>query len=154
MLAVGIMGLFMAACLSAIVIDQVAIRKAKEEAVAMNFLTKYVENIKALDFSTVVAGQPINNLYNGVGGAPSILIPTNSAWIAIDTTAYQTFYPDLCWFQNRNPKMMIIMTQNSVAGTAHDKQINLKLDWDAPLRRGGRLEVQVDVLRTVNVPNL
>src|ERR1035438_1116968 len=48
MIALGIMVLFTAACLSSIVVSQVSVRKAKEEAIAIDFLTKYTENIKAL----------------------------------------------------------------------------------------------------------
>ena len=33
-------------------------------------------------------------------------------------------------------------------------EINVKIDWDPPLATGGRQEVQVDFLRTVNVPTL
>ena len=74
--ALGLLGIFIAACLSAIVTNQVCDRKAKEEAIAMDFLTKYVENIKALPFASVAPGLPINSIYNGAGGAPLIAIPT------------------------------------------------------------------------------
>ena len=154
LISVGILGIFVAGCLTAIVIDQVSIRKAKEEAIVMDFLIKYVENIKALPFGSVAQGQPINSLYNGVSGAPLIVIPANTSWVALDTTNFQTFYPDLLWLSNRNPKMLVNLTQQSVAGSVHDKEIIVKVDWDAPLVRGGRLEVQVDFLRTVNVPTL
>ena len=154
LIASGIMGIFVAACLSAIFIDQIAIRKAKEEAVAMDFLTKYVENIKALPFDSVASGLPINSLYNGVSGAPLIPIPANTNWVAIDTTNYLTFYPDLLWLGNRDPKMQVVLTQTSVSGVVHDKELNVKIAWDPPLGKGARLEVQVDFLRTVDVPTL
>jgi hypothetical protein len=156
--ALGILGIFIAACLSAIVTNQVCDRKAKEEAIAMDFLTKYVENIKALPFASVAPGLPINWIYNGVGGAPLIAIPANSSWVSLNTTAFQTFYPDLLWLSNRNPMMQVALTQHSVNGalngTLHDIEINVKIDWDAPLAKGGRLEVEVDFLRTVDVPTL
>jgi hypothetical protein len=154
MIAVGILGLFVAGCLTAIVVDQVCIRKAKEEAIAMDFLTKYVENIKGLPFESVAPGLPINSIYNGASGAPLVVIPANTNWVDLSTTNYQMFYPDLLWLARRNPKMQVVFKQNSVAGTVHDKQINVKFDWDAPLDRGGRLDVQVDFLRTVSVPTL
>ena len=154
MMAAGLMGVFVAACLSAVVTDQVCTRKAKEEAIAMDFLTKYVENIKALPFASVVPGLPINSIYNGTGGSPLITIPTDSSWVPLTNTSFQTFYPDLLWFNNRNPKMQVVLAQNSVAGSLHDMEINVKVDWDAPLSKGGRLEVQVDFLRTLDVPTL
>jgi hypothetical protein len=152
--ALGLLGIFITVSLSAIVTNQVCDRKAKEEAIAMNFLTKYVENVKALPFTSVAPGLPINSIYNGAAGAPFIAIPTNSAPVALNTAAFQTFYPDLLWVSNLNPTMQVSLTQNSVAGTLHDIEINVKVDWNAELGRGGVLEVQVDFLRTVNVPTL
>jgi len=149
-ISVALMGVFVAASMSAIVTDQVCSRKAKEQAIAMDFLTKYVENIKALPFTSVAPGLPINSIYNGAGGAPLIIIPANSSWVSLNTTAFQT----LLWLSNRNPMMKVTLTQNNVGGTMHDKEINVKIDWDAPLAAGGRLEVQVDCLRTVDVPTL
>jgi hypothetical protein len=153
-IALGILGIFVTACLSAVVTDQVCIRKAKEEAIAMDFLTKYVENMKALPFTSVAPGLPINSIYNGAGSSPLIAIPANNSWVPLSTTAFETFYPDLLWLSNRNPMMQVSLTQNSVAGTLHDIEINVKIDWDAPLNKGGRLEVEVDFLRTVDVSTL
>ena len=120
----------------------------------MDFLTKYVENVKALPFLSVAPGLPINAIYNGSGGTPLIIIPASTNWVALDTTAFETFYPDLLWLSNRNPKMQVSLTQHSVGGIPHDTEINVKIDWDAPLAKGGRQEVQVDMLRTANVPTL
>ena len=152
--AIGLFGVFIVAGLSSIVLDQVSNRKAKQEAIAMNFLTKYVENIKALPFTSVAPGFPINYIYDGSGGAPLIIIPSNSTPVSLNTLAFQTFYPDLLWLTNLNPTMTVNLTQNSVAGTLHDIEINIKVDWNAPLTKGGQLEVEVDTLRTANTPNL
>ena len=154
MIALGIMVLFTSACLSSIVINQVSVRKSKEEALAMDFLTKYAENIKALPFGLVVAGLPINNLYNGMNGYPVINIPANGTSVPLNTTTYQAFYPDLLWLNNRNPTMLVTMTQNIVGGTLHDLQINIKVDWDPPLSKGGRQEVEVDFLRSKDTTQL
>lgn len=150
-MALGLLGLFSIACLSAVVTNQVVDQKAKEDAIAMDFLTKYAENIKALPFASVAPGLPINYIYNGTGGAPLIIIPATNGWVSINTTAYQTFYPDLVWMTNLNPQMQVTLTQNSVAGTLHDIEINVKMQWNAPLAKGGQLQVQVDFLRTVDV---
>jgi hypothetical protein len=153
-ISVALLGIFVAASTSAVVTDRVCSRKAKEQALTMDFLTKYVENIKALPFSSVAAGMPINSIYNGTGGAPLITIPTNTSWVSLSTTAFQTFYPDLLFLTNRNPQMQVTMTTNYVSGSLHDIEINARVDWDAPVSRGGRLEVEVDTLRTVSVPTL
>jgi hypothetical protein len=154
LIAVGLLGLCCAACLSAIVANQVCNLKAKQEAIAMNFLTKYVENIKALPFTSVAPGLPINYIYNGAGGAVLIAIPPANSWVPLNTSAFQFFYPDLLWLSNLDPLMQVTLTQNSVNGTLHDIEINAKVQWDSPLAKGGQLEVQVDALRTVDVPTL
>ncbi len=120
----------------------------------MDFLTKYVETIKALPFTSVVAGTPINSLWNGADGAPLIAIPANSSWVSINTAAYQTFYPDLFWFQNRSPQLQVTLTPNVIGGVTHDIEINVKISWDPPVSRGDRQQVQVDFFRTKDVPNL
>ena len=153
-IALGVLVLFIAACLSSIVVNQVSVRKAKEEAIAMDFLTKYVENIKALPFTSVDVGRPINVYYNGSNGGPLIKIPASGNPIPINTTAYQLFYPDLLWLQNRNPSMTVTLTKTTVSGVVQDIQINVKVNWDAPISRGGRQEVQVDFLRTKDVSQL
>ena len=154
MIATLVIALLTAACLLAVGFDQVAIRKAKEEAIVMDFLTHYAENVKALPFAMVVSGYPINSLYNGQGGAPRISIPPPNEWVAVDTNAFQIFDPDLLWLTGRHPQMQVALTTNVVAGVLHDVDVNLKLDWDSPLGRGGRLEVQLDLLRTKDVPTL
>ena len=154
LVSTGILGICCAACLEAIVTNQVVDRKAKQQAIAMDFLTKYVENIKALPFTSVAAGLPINSIYNGAGGGPLIAIPANNAWVSLNTTAFLTFYPDLLWLSNLNPMMKVTLTQTSVNGTLHDIEINVRVDWNAPLAKGGELEVEVDLLRTVDVPTL
>jgi hypothetical protein len=153
-IALGLVGIFFAAGLSAIVTNQVCDRKAKEYAIAMDFLTKYVENIKALPFASIAPGLPINYIYNGTGGAPLIAIPANSSPVSLNTTAFQTFYPDLLWLTNLNPTMQVTLTRTSIAGALHDMEINVKVNWNAPLAKGGQLQVQVDFLRTVDVSSL
>jgi hypothetical protein len=154
MISCGVLVLFTAACLSSIVVNQVSVRKAKEEAIAVDFLTKYVENIKDLPFTSVATGLPINNFYNGVSPAPLIAIPVSGAVVPLNTAAYQLFYPDLVWFNNRNPQMIVTLTPNVVAGTLHDIEVNVKFDWDPPISKGGRQEVQVDFLRTKDTTQL
>jgi len=153
-IALGLLGIFFTAGLSAIVTNQVCNQKAKEEAIAMDFLTKYVENIKALPFTSVGPGLPINSIYNGTDGVPLIVIPSNNIPVSLNSTAFQTFYPDLLWLTNLNPTMQVSLTQSNVAGTLHDIEINAQVNWNAPLAKGGQLQIQVNFLRTVDVPAL
>jgi type II secretory pathway pseudopilin PulG len=148
MMGVAALALFIAACFSGIVFNRVASLKAKEEAIAMDYLIHYVETIKALQFNEVTGGYPINPLFNGSGGSPNITIPVSSSWVAINTTDFETFHPDLLWLHNSNPKMQVTLTTQSVGGVPHDKQLNVKVAWDSPLGHGGRLSVQLDLVRT------
>jgi hypothetical protein len=143
-MAILVMSLFVMACFSSILCNQVTVRKAKEEAIAMDFLTHYMENVKALPYNSVAPGLPINVLFNGANGAPNISIPPASAWVPINTLDYATFHPDLLWLTNRNPKLLVTIAANS--GQV-GKDINAKVAWDAPLGKGGRLQRQVDLLR-------
>ncbi len=148
--ASAVMGLFVIVCGTAIVFDQISVRKAKEEALVMDFLTHYAENVKALPFTSIVPGMPINSLYDGSNGAPSLLIPTAGSWVPINTTNYQIFDPDLVWLANRSPVMLVTLNSNSVSGAA-ELDVNLRVDWNPPLSTGGQLEVQLDLLRTVSL---
>ena len=55
---------------------------------------------------------------------------------------------------NLNPTMQVILTQNSNSGVLHDIEINAQVQWNSPLARGGQIQVEIDMLRTVDVPNL
>ena len=149
MIALGVMVLFTAACLSTIVVSQVSVRKAKEEAIAIDFLTKYTENLKALPFTSLVAGQPIN--WEFANAPYQILIPASGSPVSVDNPLYKYFYPDLVWFVNRNPTMTVTF---SSAVVGHDIEVNIKLDWDPPISKGGRQEVEVDFLRTKDASQL
>jgi hypothetical protein len=50
--------------------------------------------------------------------------------------------------------MTVTLTKNSVSGTLHDIEVNVKVDWDPPISKGGRQEVQVDFLRTKDTTQL
>jgi prepilin-type N-terminal cleavage/methylation domain-containing protein len=148
MIGVAVLGLFILACFSGIVFNRVAAMKSKEEAIATDFLVHYSELIKALPFNNVANDFPINPLFNGSGGAPRIAIPVNSTPVALNTTNFETFHPDLIWLHNRAPQIQVTLTTTSVSGTPHDKHLNIRLTWDPPLGRGRRLQSQMDLVRT------
>lgn len=146
-IAMGALALFVVVCFSGIVFNRVTSMKAKDEAIAMDFLLHYAETVKAMPFNNVVPNFPINPLYNGVSGAITIAIPADDSWVALNTTNYETFHPDLIWLHNLNPKLKVTLETQSVGGSAHDKHLNIEVAWDAPLGRGSRTSVQVDVIR-------
>jgi type II secretory pathway pseudopilin PulG len=147
MISVAILALFVAACFAGILMNRLIAMKSKEEAIAMDFLIHYVETVKALPFGDVAAGRPINPLLDGSGGGPNIRIPNDNAWISIATEDYEVFHPDLLWVHNRNPQMRATLTPQNVNGVLHDVHVNVRMAWDAPLRKAGRLEVQMDLVR-------
>ena len=147
-ISISILSLLIATSFAAIVFNRLTSMKAKEEAIAMDFLIHYAENIKGLPFSQVTAGTAINPLVDGSGGAPNIRLPLNNSWIPLATTDYETFHPDLLWVHKRNPKLQVTLTPQTVNGVPHDVHLNVAMAWDAPLMRGRRLQVQLDLLRT------
>jgi hypothetical protein len=110
LIATAVLGICVMACFSAIMFNRVSSVKAKEEAIVMDFMIHYLELARGIPFISLVEGQPINYLYNGANSAPSIIIPTNGVWTAINTSDFTTFHPDLVWLKNRNPQMRTTIT--------------------------------------------
>ena len=137
MISVAILSLFMAACLASIVFNRLTSMKSKEEGIAMDFLIHYVESVKALPFSEVASGRPINPLLDGTAGAPNIRIPADDSWVALNTADFENFHPDLLWVHNRNPEMRVALTPRTANGAPHDVH----------LKRAGPLQVQLDLVR-------
>lgn len=148
-LGVAVLSLFLAACFSSILFNRVASMKAKEEAVANNFLLHYAENLKGLAFEDVRSGIPINPMFNGLAGAPNIRIPATNSWANVDTADFETFHPDLVWLHYRNPQLRVDFTTETSGGVARTKHLKLRLAWDPPLNRGGRLDSSLLVPATV-----
>ncbi len=147
MMAIVASALFVGACLTSIVFNRVASMKAKEQAIALDFLIHYVENVKALPFAEVQPGAPINALYDGTGDAPRITIPANNSWFSVENDDFETFHPDLAWFRGRDPQMQATLTTINSAGVPHTRHLKLRIAWDAPLDRGGRTETHLDVVK-------
>jgi hypothetical protein len=151
MISVAILALFIGACFACIVFNRLTSMKSKEEAIAMDFLIHYVETVKALPFSEVAPGRPINPLLDGTAGAPNIRIPADASWIALNTPDFESFHPDLLWVHNRNPQMRLALTPRKANGVPHDVHLNVIMAWDAPLNRAGRLREQLDLVRTMDL---
>jgi len=147
MFAVVASAVFVGACLTSIVFNRVASMKAKEQAIAMDFLIHYVETVKALPFAELQPGAPINSLYDGSDGSPRITIPADRSWISLETDDFETFHPDLAWFKGRNPQMQVALNTTSSGGSAHTRHLKVRIAWDSPLERGGRTESHLDLVK-------
>ena len=147
MIAVACLALFVAACFSSIIFNRLASMKAKEEAIAMDFLIHYSETVKALPFQSVIPGYPISPLLDGQDGAPNIRIPMDSSWVPVNTPDFQAFHPDLLWIQYRHPQMQVTLVTQNLNAVPHDTHLNIKLAWDPPLNKGTQLQVQLDLMR-------
>jgi hypothetical protein len=121
--------------------------KAKEQAIALDFLIHYVETVKALPFADLRPGEPINSLYDGSGDAPRIALPGNDSFFSVENDDYETFHPDLAWFRGRDPQMQVLLRTINSAGVPHTRHLKVRLAWDAPLERGGRMELHLDALK-------
>jgi hypothetical protein len=147
MVAVGCLAVFVSACFSSILFNRLALMKAKEEAIALDFLIHYAETVKGLPFEQVVPGYPISPLLDGQDGAPNIRIPGDDSWVAVNTPDYEAFHPDLLWVHNRHPTMRVHLATQILNGAPHDTYLNIKLAWDPPLNSSNRLQVQLDLMR-------
>jgi len=148
MISVAVLALFMGACFACILFNRLTSMKSKEEAIATDFLIHYIETVKALPFSEVASGHPINPLLDGTMGSPNIRIPVDDSWVALNTVDYESFHPDLSWVHNRNPQMRVALTPRTTNGAPYDVHLNVTMAWDAPLKRAGPLQVQLDLVRT------
>ena len=147
MIAIVIMTMIVVTSFATIAFNRVAHMKAKEEAIALDFLMHYVETVKALPFDKLRPGTAISALFDGSGGAPNIRIPPNSNWVPVNTTDYQVFHPDLIWLANRRPELQAALTMEMVGGQEHSKHLHLTFHSDPPLGRGDRLSVVLDMVR-------
>ncbi len=158
-MAMSALALFVAACFSSILFDREACTKIKEKGIAMDFLVHYIEPIKALAFTNINYGQAINPTYDGGGrkyddkgnqfSFPEIQIPPNTSPVALNTTNFETFCPDLLWLHNLNPELQVtIDTHDDATGKPHDKHLNATVTWDSPLGRAGRMRAELDMVRT------
>ena len=147
-MALAIMTLFIWACFSAITFNRVACAKAKEQAIVSDFLIHYCETIKGLPFSEVTGGHAINPLFDGSANSTAeIRIPSDTSWVALNTDDFEIFHPDLIWIHNRNPKMQVTLTTTMASGTAHTKALDVRVQWDSPLQRGGPLREEMVIVR-------
>jgi hypothetical protein len=147
MVGVALLAIFTMACFSAITFSRVASVKAKEEAIVMDFLSHYTELVRALPYAAVATGNAINPALDGDGDSPDIRIPASDSWVPLNTADFEAFHPDLLWIHNRSPQAQISLAPEQVAGVLHAKRLTLKVQWDAPLRRGGRLQQQAFLVR-------
>jgi prepilin-type N-terminal cleavage/methylation domain-containing protein len=147
MIAVVIMTMIVVTCFAAITFNRVAHMKAKEEAIALDFLMHYVETVKALPFDDLRPGVAISPLFDGGGGAPNIRIPLNATWVSVSSADYQVFHPDLIWLTGRRPELQAILTPEVVGGLERSKHLHVTFRSDPPLGLGSRLNVALDTVR-------
>jgi hypothetical protein len=133
-------------CLAAITFNRVAAVKAREQAIALDFILHYLETLRGVSFSNLRPGMPINNLCDGTGGAPNIRIPTDTTFFPIDTEDYETFHPELAWLSSQRPEMQVVLSEQG-GGSPAAKLVHVEVRWQAPLGRGSTNSVQLDAFR-------
>jgi len=147
MVAVFILSLVTLACFSTITFSRGVATKAKEQAIAVDFLMHYTELVRGLPYNEVATGNPINPLFDGDSGSPDIRIPASGTWLSLNTNDYETFHPDLIWLHNRQPKLRVTLGSERVNGLAHAKHLKISIAWDAPLGLGARLHQDAELIR-------
>lgn len=136
------------ATISAISFNQVQLKRDKERALVWDFGVHYLELVKGLPFEEVVAGSPVNALFNGTGAAPNIRIPVNSNWVSISTSDYLLFHPELSELSTRVPQMRVQLDVTQSGGADHTKEIFMEIQWNAPLDQGPRSSLKLNMVRT------
>lgn len=147
MVAVFILSLVTLACFSAITFSRVVATKAKEQAIAVDFLMHYLELVRGLPYNEVATGNPINPLFDGDSGSPDIQIPSSGTWMSLSTDDYEAFHPDLIWLHNRQPRLRVTLGGERVNGLARARHMKIAIAWDAPLGLGARLHQDADLIR-------
>lgn len=140
------------AALSAITYSKVQLARDHERAIATDFAVHYIETLRGMKFDDLVPGTPINPLYDGVGTNEfgkkmTLRIPNSGDWVTMNATNYTSFTPDLAWLVPRNPELSLNLATTSVGGVVRTRQATLFVRWDAPLKRGGKEMLRMDMLR-------
>jgi type II secretory pathway pseudopilin PulG len=145
--AVGMAGLVfvVVACMSTITISRVSALKAKEQAIALDFLVHYLETVRGLSFDSVRPGAAINPLLNGANGSPDIRIPADSTPISVETADFRAFHPELVWLAGRDAQLTATFSETP-GGAPRFKHLEVRLQWDPPLGRGQRSSVWLDMV--------
>lgn len=140
------------AALSAITYSKVQLARDHERAIATDFAVHYIETLRGMKFDDMVPGTPLNPLYDGVGTNEfgkrmTLRIPNSGDWVTMNATNYTAFTPDLAWLIPRNPELSLNLATTTVGGTVRTRQATLLMRWDAPLGRGGKELLRMDMLR-------
>ena len=150
-IAITVLALFLMACFSSILMSRSTCVKAADQGVVMDFLQHYGEMIRGLPYTSVAPGMPINPMFNGQSGAPSVTIPPGNSWVSISTADYLAFHPELQALQSRNPQMRVTLTPGNINGSPDGITVRIVVAWDPPLNRGNRLQEELDIVRVRNM---
>jgi len=133
MVAMGLVSMISFACLSSISFTRTQRFRDREAGITTDFMTHYVEHLKAIPFDDLHSGQPVNALYDGTAGGPAVFIPPNGSWVSLSTSNYLTFHPELAWVASRQPQYRVTLDTTQVSGQAHTKHVAVEVRWVQPL---------------------
>jgi len=117
-------------------------QKSLEHSMMLDFAQHYLETARQQSFSNIIAGFPINALYDGAHGAPDIRFPSDTTWQSLLTEDYKNYHPDLEWFNSRDPQYRCVITNqmanHPLTGVQYirSKHLFLQLRWRPPLEKG------------------
>ena len=147
MISVFILAFVFIASVSLLQFHRLTSRKAQEQAVMLDFCQHYMELARNQPYDSIVAGQPINALFNGQNGTPSIVFPANDSWQSLWTTNYRTFHPDLAMMENRSPEFRCQIITQMNGTTKRARHVIVEARWIPPLERGAdRLTVKTETV--------
>ncbi len=148
--AMGIVSMICFACLSSVTFARAQRFRDREAGIVTDFLTHYLEHLKALPFEQLDPGRPLNGLYDGSGNGPRLVIPPTGQWTDLQNNDYLVFHPDLAWLENRHPQFRLSLTSTSAGGQVESKHVKLELKWDQPLSNRV-LTNRLDIVRVIDL---
>lgn len=152
MFATAITSIMFFTGMSAITFNRVQMAKDKDRAIISDFAVHYMETLRGLSFDDMVSGMPINPLYDGItasetGTRVTLRIPPSGNWVSLNDTNYQNFCYDLAWLKPKSPEMRVTLTTVNSGATVRTRAATLEVRWDAPLGRGPKQQLRMDIVR-------
>ena len=149
-IAMGIVAILSITFMSSLGFVKTQRYRDRDAGVVTDFLSQYIEHLKALPLDSIVSGRPLNALYDGSQGAPLIVIPESGQWVSLTGEDYHVMHPELVWLEAREPQFRMTVMAGTGGDLSEGKHAKLELRWLQPLS-GRYLTNRLDLLRVKDV---
>jgi prepilin-type N-terminal cleavage/methylation domain-containing protein len=132
LVSVLILGIVFSAGMSAIAFSRLARHDQMERSIMTGFALHYAELLRAVPFSDLKPGQPLNSMFDDKAHGIFLGLPPNGEWQSITNATLLQFHPELVWIRELDPRLKMEMVPSS-ANPQNQKEIRLTVDWVRPL---------------------